>query len=232
MPPMHLEVERKLYTLATAALALATMVVLTVWVPLMSSATFVKLARVVGSGAAVAFAEETLRQLIAALVCVIPLKLTRHRLTVVDSLVLGCGAAFPSFVMIACEPPLWSLVPIATAPVLFMLVSWTLRNVRPYSWLDSFHSDQAPWLSIALAVLFTLQISLFLLLFTGTVSLLRPSVLMALAGAVLAILARRFDGVVLSAAAVAVFVENCSIYARSWPSILAILQRMFSCPEV
>lgn len=224
---MYLEVERKLYTLTIGALALSILVVLTTRVQLISDEAFVTVARFIGRPPTVAVAETVFLQLLAALICVVPLKLTRHRLSAFDSLLLGGVAMSPTLVSTACGPLGWLWLTIATAPLLFMLVFRALRSVPPHSWLDTFYSDQKPWMSTAFAGMFTLQISLMLILTASTGTIFKLSISLALAGAVLAMLARRFDRKPLSIAAAVVFANNLAVYLSAWlkhPDLFA-----FSC---
>jgi hypothetical protein len=217
---MYLEVERKLYTLAIAALALSSMVAMVTWAP-MSTEAFVALSRSVGSARAVAIAEVVLRQIVVALICVVPLKLTRHRLSALDALLVGLAISIPTLLM-PCDLRAWELVMVAVGPLLFALVFWALRGAPPSSWLDGLYSDQKPWISIVFAAMFASQISTVFLIVSGSGRLLRPSVLIALASAVLAMLARRFDRMPLWIVAAAAFAFNLSLYVRGWQGILAI----------
>ncbi|GFE89410.1 hypothetical protein GCM10011488_43640 [Steroidobacter agaridevorans] len=226
---MYLETERKLYTLAIGALALSILLVLLTRVQLISREIVVALVRSIGSGTAVAIGETILLQLLTALICVVPLKLTRNRLSAFDCLLLGGAAMAPTLMSSACEPLGWSWLTIATAPLLFMLVFRALQNVPPSSWLDAFYSDQKPWVSIAFAGMFALQISLMFILTAGKGTIFKLSILLALAGAVLAMLARRFDRRLLSIAAAAVFAYNLAVYVKVWlkyPGLIA-----FSCSD-
>ncbi|GFE78657.1 hypothetical protein GCM10011487_06570 [Steroidobacter agaridevorans] len=226
---MYLETERKLYTLAIGALALSILLVLLTRVQLISREIVVALVRSIGSGTAVAIGETILLQLLTALICAVPLKLTRNRLSAFDCLLLGGAAMAPTLMSSACEPLGWSWLTIATAPLLFMLVFRALQNVPPSSWLDAFYSDQKPWVSIAFAGMFALQISLMFILTAGKGTIFKLSILLALAGAVLAMLARRFDRRLLSIAAAAVFAYNLAVYVKVWlkyPGLTA-----FSCSD-
>ncbi|WP_161810530.1 hypothetical protein [Steroidobacter agaridevorans] len=229
LAPMYLETERKLYTLAIGALALSILLVLLTRVQLISREIVVALVRSIGSGTAVAIGETILLQLLTALICAVPLKLTRNRLSAFDCLLLGGAAMAPTLMSSACEPLGWSWLTIATAPLLFMLVFRALQNVPPSSWLDAFYSDQKPWVSIAFAGMFALQISLMFILTAGKGTIFKLSILLALAGAVLAMLARRFDRRLLSIAAAAVFAYNLAVYVKVWlkyPGLTA-----FSCSD-
>lgn len=225
---MYLEAERKLYTLSIGVLALASLVMLTIHAVPISTEAFSRLARVLGSGTAAAIAETTLLLMLTAMICVVPLKLTRNRLSVFDCLLLGGIAMAPTLMSAACRPLGWLWLTIATAPVLFMLVFRLLRAVPPSSWLDAFYSEQKPWVSIAFAAMFTLQSSPMLIMATGKGSLLRPGILLALAGAVLAMTARLFNRMPFSIAAAAVFAYNLAVYLSVWrkhPNLFA-----FTCP--
>jgi hypothetical protein len=217
---MYLEIERKLYTLAIAALATSSMVAVVTWAPL-STEAFVALSRSVGSARAVAIAEVVLRQIVVALICVVPLKLTRHRLSALDALLVGVSVSIPTLLM-PCDLAGWELVTIAMAPLLFALVFWILRGAPPSSWLDGFYSDQKPWLSVVFAAMFASQISTVFFFVSGSRTLLRPSILIALVSAVLALLARRFDRAPLWIAAAGALAFNLSLYVRGWQEILTI----------
>jgi hypothetical protein len=226
---MYLEIERKLYTFAIGALALASVLILTLSYP-MPSEIFVRMARSVGSAKVVILGEWVFRQFLTALICLVPLKLTRHRLSVLDSLLLGCMAMMPTLLRIPCELESLEWVAIATAPPLFMLVFWMLRSVPLSSWLDRFYSDQKPWLSVVFAAMFALQISLAVIMTASKGTLLTPSILIALAGAALALLARRFDQAPLWALASGVFAYDLSLYVSAWPKISGSFA--FSCSDL
>ncbi|MFC4310526.1 hypothetical protein ACFPN2_15655 [Steroidobacter flavus] len=227
---MYLEIERKLYTLAIATLALSSVVALVVWAPILSSETFVTLSRAVGSAKVIALAETACQQFLAALICVIPLKLTRQRLSILDALLVGLAVSLPTL-LIRCDLPRWELVTVATGPLLFVFAFRALRSMPPSSWLDNFRSDQKPWLSIVFAAMFASQIPLVLLFLSGGGGLLRPSVLIAFTGAVLALLARRFNRVPLWIAAALMFAYDLSLYVSGWPKILALFGPA-SCPAL
>jgi hypothetical protein len=101
---MYLEIERKLYTASIAALGFSCLVILVPWShDLLGTSGFRSISKALGSGAVAIVVERVFHQLIAALICLVPLKLTRRRLSVVDCLLVGIGVTLFDWVMLACE---------------------------------------------------------------------------------------------------------------------------------
>lgn len=225
---MYLETERKLHTVSIGALALSVLVVLSTRVQLIPSDVFKTLARAIGSGTAAAIAETIFLQLVTALICVVPLKLTRNRLSALDCLLLGGIAMAPTLASTACQPLGWLWLTIATAPLTFMLSFWAFKNVPPVSWLDAFYNDQEPWLSTVLTAMFAIQIAPMFILATGEGPLLRLSILLPLAGAVLAMLARGLDERPFLTAAAVLFLVNLAVFFSAWNKHPDLF--LFSCP--